>query len=56
MRAITMRRKLVSFGVIVNERTAPAAQGAPVDTSQAFVTGRSPRAPAGTEPVRAVDR
>lgn len=29
----------MSFGVIVNERTAPAAQGAPVDTSQAFVAG-----------------
>ncbi len=29
----------MSFGVIVSERTAPAAQGAPVDTSQAFVTG-----------------
>jgi hypothetical protein len=29
----------MSFGVIVNERTAPAAKGAPVDTGQAFVTG-----------------
>jgi hypothetical protein len=29
----------VSFGVIVNERTAPAASGVPVDTGQAFVTG-----------------
>ena len=29
----------MSFGVIINERTAPASQGAPVDTSQAFVTG-----------------
>lgn len=29
----------MSFGVIVNERTAPSAQGAPVDTSQAFVAG-----------------
>jgi hypothetical protein len=29
----------VSFGVIINERTAPAALGALVDTGQAFVTG-----------------
>ena len=29
----------MSFGVIVNERTSPAAQGAPVDTSQAFIAG-----------------
>ena len=40
----------MSFGVIVNERTAPAAQGVPVDTSQVFVTGPV-TTPAGSEPV-----
>jgi hypothetical protein len=29
----------VSFGVIVNQKTAPAASGVPVATGQAFVTG-----------------
>src|SRR5215469_4573465 len=29
----------MSFGVIVNERTAPSATGAPIDTGQSFVTG-----------------
>ena len=35
----------MSFGVIVSERTAPAAQGAPTDTGQCLVTG-----PVGTVP------
>jgi hypothetical protein len=30
----------MSFGVIVNERTAPPAQGAPTDTGTWFVTGK----------------
>ena len=30
----------MSFGVIINERTAPAAAGAPIDTSQCFVAGQ----------------
>ena len=29
----------MSFGVVINERTAPAASSVPTDTSQAFVTG-----------------
>jgi hypothetical protein len=35
----------VSFGVIVNERTAPAAAGAPTDTSQVFVAGQVSNGP-----------
>ena len=30
----------MSFGVIINERTAPAASSAPIDTSQCFVAGQ----------------
>jgi len=40
----------MSFGVIVNEKTAPAALGVPVNTSQAFVTGIT----GGTPPAKPV--
>jgi hypothetical protein len=44
----------MSFGVIVNERTAPAAQGAPVDTSQAFVAGVVSEGPSTATLVRSI--
>ena len=40
----------MSFGVIINERTAPAASGVPVNTAQAFVAGVT----GGTPPAKPV--
>ena len=38
----------MSFGVIINERTAPPAQGAPTDTGTWFVTGKVATGPTDT--------
>lgn len=44
----------MSWGVIVNERTAPAAQGAPVDTAQVFVTGLVDTGPSTATKVQSI--